>query len=100
MVAFELMRRARASGRKVAFLAQEVPLVFQQGRACQRFTKLKVGKYCGDEQRLAEYGSTEACFFTAGLFLHLLEIKRVAITDFALVVFSVHRFKNEGIRSG
>jgi len=104
-VAFSLMVEycRKYWGRKAAFLTETVPLMFQQARAFERFVvgdnkSLKVGKFCGNEGRLAggSFAKKDAVFFTAGLFKILLEMGSFQLSDFSVVVFDkAHNAKDK-----
>ena len=80
-------------------LCEGIPLVFQQARVFEEQTQLRVGRYCGEINVFNwthEFASYQVLVFTAGLFLNLLEEKKVIMSDLALMVFDEahHAVKN------
>mmetsp|Transcript_68254 Transcript_68254/g.154417 ORF Transcript_68254/g.154417 Transcript_68254/m.154417 type:complete len:1061 (+) Transcript_68254:1654-4836(+) len=118
IIAFRLMEQMAEAegdlGRPSVFITQNVALMFQQAKACEEETNLRVGKYCGGENQVGggslakendlearwfqEISGRDACFFTGGLFKSLCDKGIFSFLDFAMVVIDeAHHTKKDHV---
>ena len=93
LVAAEVIRhcmaRRSSCGKIVIFIAQGIPLVFQQARVLEQQLGVRVGAYCGElaiHDWNAELTQRKVAVFTAGLFVELLKDARLSLEEVELLV--------------
>jgi hypothetical protein len=74
--------------KKVLFVCDRVPLVFQQASYLRYQTGLLVGEFCGEIRHLVDSQlNSDVLVFTCDFLINLIMIKKIYMEDFCCIVF-------------